>query len=103
MASVLINSSYGAKGRRVRQFAGQAAQEEQAIGLDDDAVHLRNRLVVKTQIAIFLTTHERQIFDDVNRSRTIKRNQLGAHGEKASKDEEADSAETLTARSIHNI
>src|SRR5262249_54071781 len=59
--------------------APQVAQQEQAIRLDDHAVHLRDALVIEPDVAILLAPHKRQILDDLEGRAPIKRHQLGAH------------------------
>jgi hypothetical protein len=60
--------------------AAEVAQEEQAVGLHDDAVHLRNRLVSQAYITLIASPYERQILGDSDWSRAIEGNQLGTHG-----------------------
>ena len=49
--------------------AAQVAQQQQAVGLDDDAVHLRDALVLQPQVAVLLAADHDQVLDDLDRSR----------------------------------
>ena len=46
--------------------AAQVAQQQQAVGLDDDAVHLRDALVIQAQVAVFLAADDDEVLDDVD-------------------------------------
>src|SRR5947208_994588 len=60
--------------------APQIAQKQQPIGLDEDAMHLRDALVVEPKIAIFLPADEHHFLDDLHGGAAFQRYELCTHG-----------------------
>jgi hypothetical protein len=59
--------------------AAQVAQEQHAVCLNDDAMHLRDALVIQAQITFFFAAHQGQVFDDLDRRCSIQGHKLGPH------------------------
>src|SRR6266545_829685 len=60
--------------------AAEVADEQQAIGLDEDTVQFRDTLVIQAQVAVFLAADEDKILVEFNRLAAFEWNELGTHG-----------------------